>query len=211
MANKKKNQHFNPAKSKSRKGVTSASQWNKIKTVEVSLPSGNVCLLRRPGLVQLLSANIFPDDLLKIIGDAMEDARSRLKGQEPEERPEKNDDELFEELMNNPAKLTRMYEIFDRVLVYAVVDPVVAFHKFEEGDKIPDGLSVGDVIPDELRDPEKLYSDHVDDFDKNFIFSFVTGGSADLSRFRQEQAAIVAGVENGEGLLSSAQSALQHQ
>lgn len=207
MASKKrKKQHGNPAAAPqaSRRSITPASQWGKVAAFDLALPSGNVALVRRPGLVELLGAGIFPDEVLAIINKSIEDAKKRAMNQPVE--PDKTPEDIVKETAEDPKKLASMYRIFDLTCAYAVVEPRVAYHMREGSD--PENL---EVIPEADRDPNIVYTDRIVDSDKIFIFNFVVGGSNDLSRFRKEQLAAVAAVSNGEGVLDDSEPALEDQ
>lgn len=63
---------------------------------------------------------------------------------------------------------------------------------------------LGKEIEEEYRDPEALYIDEVEMDDKMFIFGWAVGGTADLERFREESAAVLADVPVGEAVGSEA-------
>lgn len=50
---------------------------------------------------------------------------------------------------------------------------------------------------DDERDPDLLYVDELDDYDKLFIFQWATGGTNDVERFRQELDEQVGAVSDG--------------
>ena len=171
----------NPARRSQR--TTSASRWNDTITHEVALPSGNVCLVKRPGLPELLAANIFTDDTIDLITRGIANAQLRMEGKPVLE--EESDVEI-----NSPDKIAKMFEMFDKTLVYAVVEPRVAYHKDDEGK----------LIPMKDRDPDVVYTDRVLEEDKIFIFQYVSGGSSDLSRFRETIGDALADLSNGQGV-----------
>lgn len=203
MATKKKKKQHHYTSGPAAKQITQAKNWGRVRTVELMLPSGNVALVRRPGLPELLGANIFPDEMSAIINEAFTAAQLRIVGK-PVPNPITTEDEFLENIAKNPQKIVEMFEVFDRVLVYAVVAPKVAFHKrpmMSDGSPILDSENreILEVIPEEDRDEDTVYTDMVNEEDKTFIFNFAVGGTSDIARFRQEQAAIVADVSNGKG------------
>lgn len=176
----------NPAKRSQR--TTSASRWNDTITHEVALPSGNVCLVKRPGLPELLAANIFTDDTIDLITRGIANAQLRMEGKPVLE--EESDDEIINGVINSPDKIAKMFEMFDKTLVYAVVEPRVAYHKDDDGK----------LIPMKDRDPDVVYTDRVLEEDKIFIFQYVSGGSSDLSRFRETIGDALADLSDGQGV-----------
>lgn len=82
--------------------------------------------------------------------------------------------------------LEDMLALFDAVTVYCVVEPKVL--------AVPaDG---------EERAEDVLYVDEVDFDDKQFIFQWAVGGTKDLEKFREEQAATMESVRGGAALAS---------
>ena len=172
--------------------VTAAREWRRTVHMELPLPSGNVCLVRRPGLPELLSSGIFPDDALKIVQESMDTARARTSGREPE----KTEDELLEKMLEDPKQIATLWDAFDRVTVYAVVEPVVKYHLADDNT----------VIPFKDRMVNALYTDMIDPDDKIHIFNFVCGGTSDVNRFREEQLALMADLSDGTDVQAAAES-----
>lgn len=174
-------------KSTASRGVTSVGEWkkNKLRDGELDLPSGNRCLLKRPGLPQLIAEGLIPDTLQAIMQGQINKGR---KGKKP---VESEIDDSLAEVMSDPQKMQEAFDMMDRICAHVMVEPPLKFHKFE----IVDGAGVWEVIPDEDRDPEVLYTDDVDEMDKNFIFQFVVGGTRDLERFRQQFGSGMGGVQ----------------
>lgn len=171
---------------------TSAKNWRKrTGGHELELPSGNMCLVKRPGMQKLLTAGIMPDSLTPIAMQHIAQAESGGRSSKSQEA--KLEKELMDKVMQDPAQLTEMMQSFDKVVAMCVVEPKVRVHWYTETDEqtghLPADAKVGDDIPDDVRDDEILYTDDVDDEDKHFIFQYVVGGSSDLEEFRQEQTA----------------------
>lgn len=171
--------------------VTAAGEWSRAPRFELPLPSGNVCLVRRPGLTELLASGVFPDEILGIIQESMDAAVARLEGREPK----RTDADALNDAISDPARLRRMMDAFDIATAYAVIEPRVLYHRTKDGE----------FIHPADRDPEALYTDDVDDDDKIFIFNFVSGGTSDLSRFREEQSAFMADLQNGREVQAASQ------
>lgn len=165
------------ASSPGKKKVTSAKGWKKNKGEELELPSGNVALVKRPGMLEFIKKGLVPDTLMPTVDEAVR----KGKGLPPAQTTE---------LLKDPTKIAAMEEMTDRVVCAVVVEPHVTFFKYTEEQEaegeIPEGFNVGDEIPEAHRDEELLYSDDVDLEDKMFIFQYAVGGTRDLERFRRE-------------------------
>jgi hypothetical protein len=160
--------------------VSTASQWKKsaVGGVEITVPSGNVCLAKRVDLRTFMKKGVIPNSLMPFVQDAIKGKKST-----PEEIMEKvNEDGDLD------ARLTEMMELMDHVVCECVIEPKVH--------PIPKVLEDGEESD---RDPDLLYIDEVDDMDKTFLFQWAVGGSSDLERFRTEQGDYVERLQSGEG------------
>lgn len=157
--------------------VTSASQW-KSKSAqggELKVPSGNVCLVRKPdGMRVFMSKGMIPNSLMPIVQNAIAEG---TKGNSKPVDPAK----LMEEVLSDPQKLADMIGLIDAVVVDTVLEPKVA------------------AVPENYddRDDDVLYVDDIDMDDKMFIFQFAVGGTRDLESFRREQESTMAVVSDG--------------
>lgn len=147
----------------------------------VELPSGNVATLRRPGMEAILSKNLLPDPLSNIASKAIEAGRSGKKIEDVSAEVDKEVDAATAK--DDGYKQT--FEAFDKVAVLCFVEPAVRLNTVQADDTF-EGLSVGDVIPLELREDSLLYTDEIDIEDKTFVFNYAVGGSADLATFREQ-------------------------
>jgi hypothetical protein len=171
----------------------------------VELPSGNVVVINRVGLTTLLAEGLLADSLAGIAQQAVD----KGKNIKPEEQ---------QELMRDPAKIKDMLATFDKVVVMCWSDPKVLP---AEGVKVDiAGLPLEDgivllgpnwrtarkdekkttLVPEGERFEDQLYADEIELMDKLFTFQYVSGGSSDLERFRQELGQSVDGVEDLAGL-----------
>lgn len=152
------------ATSNKKKGASSASNFKRAsKGFEQELPSGNVVIMRVPGLPTLLSEGLLPDSLTSIIQSQIND-RSGAKASNPGMD------------VSTPEELASMFDAFDKVFARCVVEPEVEFYRDSQGNS----------IPDEDRNDEIVYTDEVDLDDKIFVFNVVSGGTKDLEKFRSE-------------------------
>jgi hypothetical protein len=150
--------------------VTSAQQWKKgakSQGAEVKLPSGNTALLRRVDPQDLIASGSLPNALMPIVQKAMERAKGKPRTDEEEA---KEDEQLQQELAQDPAALAQMMQLFDTVTLACVVEPTVQ----------PTPANGAE------RDPELLYVDEVDFEDKMFITQYAMEGTADVEQFRGE-------------------------
>lgn len=145
--------------------ITDVSEWKKGAgrgQRKLKLPSGNVCLARNPGLMYFVENGMLPNGLLKLITDAMNE------GKPPSAREVKG---LIED-----GRLGDMLALARTVTVHSVISPKIHPVPEDEAD----------------RDEDLLYADEIDEGDMMFVFNWVVGGTHDLERFRDEQAAVMA-------------------
>lgn len=146
---------------------------------DLTVPSGQLCLVRRPGMEGLMKAGVLHnvDSLSQIVN---EKHIKRVNG--------KATDEIdMTSLMKDSQGMEEVTNVIDKVICHVVVKPEI--HR-----------SPNDVT---LRKPGVVYTDMVDITDKMFIFNFVVGGTRDLERFRGGLDALVGSVEDGEGVHDS--------
>ena len=154
-----------PSPKKSKK-VTSAAEWKKSSdTIELEVPSGNICRVKRPGLPKLLADGVFPDALMPIMMQAQ-------GGKKPKKAE-------IEAAISSVEGVKLLSETMSRVTAMCVVEPAVKYHMVEVDDEWVD-------IPEDERDPDVLYTDEVNFEDQMFIFYFVVGGTSDLEQFRKQ-------------------------
>lgn len=154
----------NPAK-RGESPISTASDFKKKRAGVVELPSGMVVQLKNPGGLRIFMANgSIPNSLMPIIKESLD------SGQAPEA---KDAAELIQEDIIND-----MMSMMDNIAVACFVNPRCWPTPASEDE----------------RDDEKLYADEVEDEDKMFIFQWVSGGTSDVEKFREEQARNVASV-----------------
>jgi hypothetical protein len=158
-------------------GPTSASQWKKAGGgTPIRVPSGNVALVKRPGLQVFLAQGRVPNSLMEFITQS-------LKG---------NKQPKMEDLELNSTAMKDMLELVDAVVIQACVDPKV----------VPAPVSPrGQGMIDSARDENLLYVDEVDIEDKMFIFNYAVGGTADVDSFRKELAATVDDISGSQDVV----------
>jgi hypothetical protein len=104
-----------------------------------------------------------------------------------------------------------MMASMDRIIVTVMVEPRVMWHKRvkrnDDNSPVLDGhgLEVLEDVPEDERSDDVVYTDEIDQSDKNFIFQAAVGGSTDLARFREKSAAVVDALSAGQGVEEVAQ------
>lgn len=170
--------------SKTKSKQSAARQWKRATAEEVTLPSGNLALVKRPGMEAFLLEGLIPDSLMGIVQEAINTG----KGVPPAK---------MQEIISDPKKVDAMFDAMDRILCRVVVEPAVVWHKREK----PDGSGDLEVIPEDERDPDTyIYTDEVFFDDKSFLFNYAVGGTRDLERFREETESTVASLQPGESV-----------
>lgn len=188
-------------------GITSVASWKKPVGEALELPSGNTCLVKRPGMEKLFSAGVLPDELTKIALKNIDAAKAPGKPQDhlpPGGVTEGLDSESMKEFMQSENAIEDIFSAFDRITEMCVIEPKVRYHMRQVVDS--NGHTVTDIkgrvqwkeIPTDERSEEFLYTDDVDPDDKAFIFNFVVGGTRDLEQFRETTGNDVAAVQPRE-------------
>lgn len=127
---------------------------------ELTVPSGQDCLVRRPGVEPLIEIGLL-DKVDGLTGLVDQKHIKRVKG-------EKSVD--IDSLAKDKDSLLNVIKTVNDIIVHVVVEPEV-LPVPEEGTK---------------RDPESVYVDDIDLNDKMFIFNYAIGGTSDLEQFRQQ-------------------------
>lgn len=139
---------------------------------DLEVPSGQTCLVRRPGVEGLMKAGVLQDlDSLSAIVDQKHIRRVQGK-------PEVD----TAALLKDGKSLENVIHVAERITCYVVVKPEVH------------------MTPDDStrREPGKIYADMIDLEDKMFILNYAVGGTRDLERFRAERAEALGSVEPDE-------------
>lgn len=147
-----------------------SSAWRNEET-ELKLPSGQLCLVRRIPLQELVKRGIIDDfdSLTEIVQTKHVDPKSKVKA--PRDRmPKRNPKDDVANIIADPEKLAQVMEVTDKVVMAIVLKPEI---------KLPPGEG-------EERDPNAAYIDWVAEEDKGFLMQFAFGGVRDLERFRAE-------------------------
>lgn len=151
-------------------GKYAATTWGSDSTLgglrDLEVPSGQVCLVKRPGVEGLLTAGVLEnmDVLTSLVGEKVAKKAKKSAG------AAKQAEVSVEEIFKDPEKAEAVLHTVNRVLCEVVIKP-------------PIFMAPNDVT---RRKSGVIYTDMVDLNDKMFIFQYVVGGSADLESFRDE-------------------------
>lgn len=141
---------------------------------DLTVPSGQLCLVRRPGIEGLLKEGVLRDiDSFTALVNTKHVERVKGKKGKPSDRAKKSKDTTADEiaeLLKDPDKMVNVMHTVDRVVCHVVVKPSIQMTPND-----PTSRKAGVV-----------YADMVELTDKMFIFNFVVGGSRDIERFLDE-------------------------
>lgn len=181
-----------------------ARQWKRhTAPQEITVPSGNVALVRRPDSIRVfMSEGFIPNSLLPIVERSIKSGGGE---------DSVDTEELTKEVLSNSALLTDMAQMQDNIVLKCVVEPLVAPIPKYTQKHVDEGLVTEQFVGTEIpfghphrehgytEETLPLFVDEVDAEDKKFIYQFCMGGTADLERFRDKSAATVAAVDDVAG------------
>lgn len=161
-----------------------ATAWgkNKAATIELRVPSGQLCLVRTVGIPGLIEAGILDQvDSLTSIVDA---------------KFIKHDDAGVPSIdipgvSDSAGAIKNIMEIMAATVCLAVVEPKV----YEVPMVLSDPDNPDSTLVEGEREEGKVYVDTVDEEDQVFIFQAVAGGTQDLEQFRQRVEELVDGLD----------------
>lgn len=157
------------------KKIASAKTWKRAVDEPVTLPSGNVVRLKRPGPTAMIQNGMLPDALMNVVSESISSKQGLSK-------------ESQTALLEDNERLIEMLDALDQTVPKVMVDPKCAYHRNESGED----------IPEDERDDDVVYTDYIDLDDKMFIFQFAIGGTRDADRFREESASALGNLADGE-------------
>jgi hypothetical protein len=163
--------------------VTPASAWKRktetVTSFPVTLPSGNVARLRRTlDLPQLLTSGKIPNPLAGVVNEMI---TSKKPSADMRKVPEKDRIQV----------VTQMVQLINKQLPKIFVEPVVESQPVHW-----DEAEQGEWAPNE----GALSIDEIDPEDAVFAFQFAQGGPTEVASFREQSAALVADLADGEGV-----------
>lgn len=160
------------------------------KVEQLTLPSGQTCLAKRPGLESLMfSGHLLDLDTLTATVDKKHIRRVRGGNGVSD-----GVDIDPASILKDPDALRKIIRLADSLLPQIVVEPKVAIHY------TTDDEDVDHPIPKESRKPGLIYTDQIHYEDKMFLMQFGIGGTRDAEQFREQSGQAVASVVPIEGV-----------
>lgn len=137
---------------------------------DITCPSGQICLVRRPGVAGLIKAGVLHDvDQLSSI--VSEKHIRRVEGKPMVDG---------QSVMQDDEAMSNILHVMDRITCYVVVKPHVE-------------MTPNDVTS---RKNGVIYTDMIEMEDRLFIMNYAVGGTRDVERFRRESSILVGGLES---------------
>jgi hypothetical protein len=188
--------------------ATSAGEWRKAASMLplIETPTGKFIRMKKPGMTKFLEDGFLPDSLAGALRKEIASAKKKPGAKAT------TDAELMRSLTEgmDEAGLMDMMASMDRIVARVVVEPPIVWHRrpVREDPEDPTsavmldakGREVTEEIPEDRRRADVVYTDEVDQADKNFIFQVAVGGSTNLDRFRKEQAAVMDTLSAGKNV-----------
>lgn len=140
--------------------------------VDLTVPSGQVCQVKQPGVENLIAAGVLDnaDTLMAVVDQKVAKAQGKRPQAKKDQKPN---------ILEDPKKLVEVFGMIDKVVEHMVVQPAVRRPVVnEDGKDRP-------MMPEE-RDPNVVYVDSIDLGDRMFLFRYAVGGGDDLDAFRQQ-------------------------
>lgn len=152
------------------------TQWGGEVFNDVTMPSGQVAQLRRPGVQGLIAAGLLEslDSLSAIVGqDLIPTAQGKKAPSDRKPKKAKSPEIDIKTLMKKPEQLANIMHLVDRVTVHCVMQPKI------------------EMAPNDITSRKEgvIYTDSIDLGDRMFIFNYAVGGTTDLQTFRAESEA----------------------
>jgi hypothetical protein len=168
------------------------SAWGaKSAFVDLTVPSGQLCQVRQPGVENLIAAGVLDnaDTLIGLVNQKVEKA----KGKTPAAKKAQVDPtEVFKQ---DPKKLTSLFAMIDKIVEHMVIQPKVVrpVVKLDEDPAKPGTFAERPMLPEE-RDENTVYTDSIELADRMFLFQYAIGGGDDVDSFREKFATSLGGL-----------------
>lgn len=172
--------------------------WGTSQLEDLTVPSGQLCQVRKTSLEVLIELNILQDldTLSKVVNDQH---ITRVKGKSGTSKKssasntnsstnnEAVDFDVEALMRDDPKTFMRMIHMVNRVVEYIVVQPEVEWpvKKDEAGEPLKNENGTPIELPAEERRDGVVYTDAVDLNDRFALFSYLIGGSKQLEQFRE--------------------------
>ena len=167
----------NPAKKAKELKISQVGDFKKRISGVFELPSGLVMRLKNPGGMQaLMAAGLIPNSLMTTITESINKGKST--------KP----DDIIPSGGVDSSFLNEMTTMLNEIIVRCAVEPTVEPIPTNEAERLD----------------TQLYADEIPDDDKMFVFQWLSGGTADLEKFREEHEAGLASVAQSKSLRGAA-------
>jgi hypothetical protein len=164
------------------------TSWGGEQFVDLIVPSGQTCQVRRPGAEGLMRIGLL-DKTKGLTALVDEKHIKRVKGAVDAKAVAAK---VAQDM--DPEKMTDLMNTIDRIVAYVVIQPalLLPFKKNPQGEDV--------YLLDAEREEDRIYTDYVSMEDRMFIFQYAVGGSSDVERFRGEFGESLASLSNGAGV-----------
>ena len=173
-----------PSNNKSKKTKTARTDygqgWKQKKNegYDLELPSGNIVLVRKPGVEELLARGIL---------DSMDSLTSIVSHETIPKAEGKRVVDAAKLLAGDGAQFKKIMDQMNKVVLYCVMEPKLAPVPTQHDLDVWNEQNPDDRrhTTHEMRDPQVLYVDEVDVQDRSYIMQAGMGAQVDLAEFRK--------------------------
>lgn len=160
-----------------------ATAWSTEVFIDLEVPSGQLCQVRRPGVEGLVRMGLL--DKMDSITSMIDDKHlKRVKGEKVIDA---------KSLMSDPGAIVKAMESIDKIVEYVIVQPQVVRPVRVDSDD--DGSTTEVQLSEDELVPGVLYTSMIDIQDKMFIYQYAVGGSKDLEKFRKSTEQVIGSME----------------
>lgn len=164
------------------------TSWGGSAYTELTMPSGQLCLVRKLQPIDLAAGNLLggTDLIAGIVEQKVREAQAGPQDHKKSKEVQAKEDldKVLDTIKTALSKPESLDSMIDAVTVKAVVEPRIEIPPKDYADRVP-GV---------------VYSDTVDFSDKMYIFNWVMRGVDAAKAFRGQSTADVASLEAGEGV-----------
>lgn len=177
------------------------TSWGSSYYEDVTVPSGQLCQVRRPGLEALMREGVLPriDKLTNLV-----DQKHVKRVREPHKAMMESID--VDSLSSDQEALMDLLSVVDKVVEAIVIQPKIVrpIVRDAEGEAVLNSQGEEQIIPPSDREQGVIYTDYVDMEDRMFLLNYAVGGSRDLEQFRKQLEDASGSVGAGEDMESPA-------
>lgn len=183
-----------PGKSRNNSKYTLGRRRDQGEFLDLTLPSGNTCQVRRPGVVQMIREGVLDnfDELTALVQSEHIEPKTPAGQIAAARKVEAADVQgAIKNLMTDKDKLLSAFHLVDKIVVAAVSQPPV-WVDYQGADETDADFAIRQRRAEA---DEAVAVRDIDLDDKVFIVNWAVGGSSDLKSFREERDKLVDGVE----------------